>query len=102
VEQICERLREDLGLSEPLNEVAFRRVGRTVIAQVQGISFEPVSGQLVLSEVEAAVERYIDEHPGRGKRAIEMRASLKREAQELRELNSSAAHAAARLEVRFR
>jgi hypothetical protein len=102
VERICKRLQEDLGLSNPLTEVAFRRVGRTVIAQVQGVSFEPTSGQMVLTDVVAAVERYIEEHPGRSKHSIETRASLEREAQELRELSSRSAHTEARLEVSFR
>lgn len=61
VERVCHRLREDFGLENPLTEVVLRRRGRSAVARIQGLWFEPASGQMVLTEVEEAVERYLDE-----------------------------------------
>ena len=61
VERTCQRLREDFGLENPLAEVVLRRRGKNTVARVQGLWFEPTSGQMVLAEVEEAVERYLQE-----------------------------------------
>jgi hypothetical protein len=103
VERICARLR-DLGLTRPLTEIAFRRRGQTVIAQVDGISFEPQTGQMLLVEVEESLERYLKENPSRlaGKKGQELQTSLRRETQEMEEAISGAKSAVGRLEVTFR
>jgi len=101
VEHICRRLNE-LGFAHPLTEIVFRRSGRTVIAQVEGVSFEPASGQMLLAEVETAVARYLEENPDGGRRGVERRARFDQEARELREASPPPGHSDARLEVRFR
>lgn len=102
VRRICAQLR-DLGLNNPLTEVAFRRRGRAVIAQVQGLLFEPASGQMLLTEVEEAVEQYLSENPQRlaGRRGRELQARLEQDARELKETAPSAQSSDARLEVSF-
>lgn len=61
VERTCERLREVFGLENPLTEVVLRRRGPVTVAHVQGLWFEPANGQMVLAEVEEAVEQYLQE-----------------------------------------
>jgi|tagenome__1003787_1003787.scaffolds.fasta_scaffold20976291_2 hypothetical protein len=103
LKRICSRLR-DLGLNSPLTEIAFRRRGKTVIAQVDGVSFEPVTGQMLLAEVEGALERYLNENPGRltGTKGRELRDRLQRETLEMEEALWSAKNSVGRLEVSFR
>jgi hypothetical protein len=101
IEHICQRLNE-IGFSSPLTEIAFRRNGRTVIAQVEGVSFEPTSGQMLLGEVETAVARYLEENPDRSRRGAKRRARFDQEVHELREAGPHPRRSEARLEVRFR
>jgi hypothetical protein len=103
VKRICIRLRE-LGLSNPLTEIAFRRRGKMVIAQVQGLLFEPGTGQMLLTEVEEAVERYFDENPARlvGRKGRELKVRLQQDAREMKEADPSAQSTEARVEVSFR
>jgi hypothetical protein len=61
VERTCQRLREAFGLENPLTEVVLRRRGKSTVARVQGLWFEPANGQMVLAEVEEAVEQYLQE-----------------------------------------
>lgn len=90
-------------MDHPLSEVAFRRVGKTVVAHVQGLVFEPVSGQLLIAEVAKAVEEYFMEYPAavQGKRGKELRKKLLSDADEMRKSSPKAKRTAARLEVRF-
>ena len=101
MEHICNRLRNDLGLSQPLAEIAFRRRGRTIIAQVEGIVFEPANGQMILAEVEAAMEQYLNEHPVRLAEGEVLRMKLKQEAKDLRE-SAGSRRSEGRIEVSFR
>lgn len=103
VRRICSRLRS-LGLSSPLTEIAFRRRGRVIIAQADGISFEPITGQMLLVEVEEALERYLSKNPGRlaGKKGRELRVRLQGEAREIQEDLRCAKNSVGRLEVSFR
>lgn len=81
VERICQRLGEDFGLANPLTEVVLRRRGKSTVARVQGLWFEPASGQITLAEVEEAVEQYLQEFSEEGKLPKELQkeaASLKR------------------------
>jgi hypothetical protein len=86
VERICKRLREEFGVLDPLVEVAFRRDGRAIVAQVQGVSFEPLSGQLVIAEAEKAVARYLESRPDRtaGKSGRAFKRKLRQDVEELR------------------
>jgi hypothetical protein len=90
VELICDRLRRDFGLSNPLTEIVFRRSGKTILAKVQGLWFEPATGQMALAEVQEAIGRYLDESAGgtRGRRN-ELRRRLKKEARELKRMISA-------------
>lgn len=101
VEKICAKLKDELGLSNPLTEIAFKRRGRTVIARVQGLLFEPGSGQMLIAEVEQAVERYLDESPSRGGQKNKQRALLAQEVQKLQETDADIRRSEARLEVSF-
>jgi hypothetical protein len=85
-----------------LPEVVFRRRGRTIIAQVEGVLFEPASGQMLLTEVEEAVERYLKESCERieGVKGEEVRERLQLEAQEVRE-SLTVRVAPPRIEVRY-
>jgi hypothetical protein len=87
VKEVCLRLRGVLGLSSPLTEILFRRMGRAVIAQVQGLLFDPSSGQLLLTEVVEVLERYLaeDPFPAEGARVEELRARVAQEARAIRE-----------------
>lgn len=80
VEHTCERLREAFGLENPLTEVILRRRGKITVAHVQGLWFEPTNGQMVLAEVEDAVEQYLQELQG-GER---LPREMKKEASKLR------------------
>jgi hypothetical protein len=103
LQEVCRRLREDLGLVSPLTEIAFRRRGRTIVAQVHGLLFEPLSGQLLLAEVESAVEDYLNEHPTNltpGEKE-ELRARLRSDVQEVRKATFKPQQSKARVEIRF-
>jgi len=87
VERICEWLRKEFGVLNPLSEVAFRRDGRRIVAQIQGLSFEPISGQLVLSDTERAVGLYLEGRPDRtaGERGQVLERTLRRDIEKLRQ-----------------
>lgn len=78
VERTCQRLREEFGLKNPLAEIVLRRRGKSTVARVRGLWFEPASGQMVLAEVEDAVERYLQElqQDGRLPRELRREASI--------------------------
>jgi hypothetical protein len=80
VERICQQLREVFGLENPLTEVVLRRRGKTAVARVHGLWFEPASGQMVLAEIEEAVEEYLREL----RYSEQLPAEMRREASKLR------------------
>ena len=72
-----------------------------MIAQVEGVSFEPASGQMLLAEVETAVARYLEEHPDRSRRGAERRVRFDRDVKELKKVDPGPRRSEAHLEVRF-
>lgn len=62
VELVCARLRRE-GFDRPLTEVALRRQGSTIVAEVGGIKYQPLTGQVVLRDVKNAVSSFLDHQP---------------------------------------
>jgi len=60
LERTCARLRQ-LGIARPLLDVPVRREGRAIVAQVDGVTFHPVTGQLALSDTSSRVDAYLGE-----------------------------------------
>ncbi|MGH2719532.1 MAG: hypothetical protein ACRDJU_13280 [Actinomycetota bacterium] len=58
VERACARLHE-LGIARPLLEVPLRREGRAVLAECQGMTFRPATGQLALTEVSDRIHEFL-------------------------------------------
>jgi hypothetical protein len=101
LEDLCGRLRESLDLEDPLSQICLRRIGRTIVARVDGLMFEPLTGQTLISEAVVAIERYFVEYPavlhGEGQK---LREKVKRDAKELRASIPKAKRS--RIEVSFR
>jgi len=90
VEQACERLRS-AGATNPLLEVPMMRVGRTrIVAYLDGHLFEPVTGQIVFSEVVEHLGRLGDapdiEDQDVRRRVLRLRRSHRRTRQQRRDL----------------
>jgi hypothetical protein len=58
LERACARLRA-LGVTNPLLEVPLRREGRTIVAQVDGVTFRPATGQLSLTDTSTRVYDFL-------------------------------------------
>jgi hypothetical protein len=58
LERACDRLRS-LGVTSPLLEVPMKRVGRTIVADIDGLRFRPATDQLVLDETLQAALAYL-------------------------------------------
>lgn len=103
VAHICRRLREGLGIDSPLTEVAFRRRGKTVVARAQNLLLEPASGQLLIAEVQEALERYFAEHAPKleQEKRNELRAKLQTDVMAMKEESSESPVPVADLEVAF-
>jgi hypothetical protein len=86
LERTCARLRQ-LGVARPLIDVRLRRVGRAIVAEVDGVTFRPATGQLALTETSNRVADFLGNivDLDRGTRA-RLRASI---AQYQQQLNSA-------------
>lgn len=58
LERACARLRA-LGIRSPLLEVPLRREGRTIVAEIDGITFRPATGQLSLPDTRTRVVDFL-------------------------------------------
>lgn len=67
VERVCRILRDELGIAEPLTTVRLRWQGRRIVAQFDGVNFEPASRQLLLTE--KAVDAVVRQLPTPAERA---------------------------------
>ncbi len=59
LERACEALRGQ-GVGNPLLDVPMTRQGTVVFAEINGLLFDPVNGQLTLKDSRDLVERYLD------------------------------------------
>lgn len=59
---VCLRLRR-FGFSDPLLEVKLTRAGSKIVAQSEGIRFEPASGQLLIDDMYERIEATLREKP---------------------------------------
>lgn len=80
VERACLALR-DLGIENPLLEVPMVRVGRRILARIDGYVIEPTSGQLALAHVSGRLDEFLTDRLIRD-RAV--RAAIRAEARRLR------------------
>jgi hypothetical protein len=62
VRRACKVLRDRHGVVRPLLDVRLRRVGASIVAELQSVHVEPTSGQLLIPEVVVEVNRYAREH----------------------------------------
>jgi hypothetical protein len=60
LERTCSRLRQ-LGIARPLLDVPLRREGRAIVAEVDGVTFRPVTGQLALTDISNRVGAFLGE-----------------------------------------
>lgn len=58
LERACARLRA-LGVANPLLEVPLRREGRTIVAEIDGVTFRPATGQLSLTDTRTRVNDFL-------------------------------------------
>lgn len=58
LERACARLRA-LGVTNPLLEVPLRREGRTIVAEIDGVTFRPATGQLSLADTGRRVNDFL-------------------------------------------
>lgn len=58
LERTCARLRL-LGIANPLLEVPLRREGRTIVAEIDGVTFRPATGQLSLTDTGTRVNDFL-------------------------------------------
>jgi hypothetical protein len=75
----CMRLR-DMGFSNPLLQVKLVRTGAKIVAQANGIQFEPATGQLLLDAL------YDHAAEAAGGKPNEVRRALKRERSEVKRI----------------
>jgi hypothetical protein len=78
VRDACAALQRTLGVQNPLSSVKLVLEGRSIVAHLDGVAFEPVSGQLLL-DVATSIDREV---PDVGPR---LRTRLKAERKELLE-----------------
>lgn len=60
LERTCARLRQ-LGIARPLLDVPLRREGRAIVAEVDGVTFRPTTGQLALTDISSRVGDFLGE-----------------------------------------
>lgn len=58
LERACTRLRL-LGVANPLLEVPLRREGRTIIAEIDGVTFRPATDQLLLTDTSTRINEFL-------------------------------------------
>lgn len=58
LELTCARLQE-LGIERPLLEVRLRREGRAILAEIDGVTFRPATGQLALTDTSLRVREFL-------------------------------------------
>lgn len=58
LERACARLRA-LGIANPLLEVPLRREGRAIVADIDGVTFRPATGQLSLSDTHTRINDFL-------------------------------------------
>jgi hypothetical protein len=58
LERTCARLRQ-LGVARPLIDVRLRREGRAIVAEVDGVTFRPATGQLALTDTSNRVGDFL-------------------------------------------
>jgi hypothetical protein len=58
LERACARLRA-LGIANPLLEVPLHRAGRSIVAEIDGVTFRPATGQLSLTDTRARVNDFL-------------------------------------------
>lgn len=76
----CQILRTRYSIQHPFRDAKLERVGATLLVNVEGVHFEPASGQVVMKEVAKAVQDYINSAPlagGVGERVAVRRHLLK-------------------------
>jgi hypothetical protein len=101
VEHICSRLR-GLGIASPLTEIAFSRRGKAVVARVDGLVFEALSGQVLLAELDAGFEKYLRGYSTRDTgQETDLRQQWKEETMRWRQAGSQRELVAASIEVLF-
>lgn len=83
LERTCTRLRQ-LGVSRPLIDVRLRREGRAIVAEVDGVTFRPATGQLALTDTSNRVGDFLGDivELDRGARA-RLRAAIAHDQQDL-------------------
>lgn len=80
VERACLALR-DLGIENPLLEIPMIRIGRRILARVDGYVVEPTSGQLALAHVGDRLDEFLTDRLIRDR---SVRAAIRAERQRLR------------------
>jgi len=91
LERICEKLRREYGIANPLAELAFTSVDGRIMVRVKGIWFDSETGQLLLSQVEDAVEQYLETQHSRlrGEKGRLLRQKVREEALSVRRLTTT-------------
>lgn len=61
LEHACRALRAQ-GVSNPLLDVPMKRSGTVVFAEIDGVLFDPLNGQLTLKDSRDVLQRYVEDH----------------------------------------
>lgn len=66
VEAVCKTLRNEYGIENPLLQVRLERVGKAVVVHHEGITFDPRTGQMILSTIDQGIAKYVKLIPKSG------------------------------------
>jgi hypothetical protein len=77
LEQACDRLRQD-GFDQPVSQVLLQRRGTRVVAEVKDVVFHVATGQVIIAEVDRAVQDYVATQVGDLVTRRRARAELKK------------------------
>lgn len=82
LQEACTALRDRFDIADPLTSANLRLDGRAIVAQLDGVTFEPATGQTIL-EIQQGIQREITQIQSHLKKRLDSEANVLHEARRL-------------------